>query len=233
MRTQFNHLYRLLALITTFWLLGMPPVSGLAKSSYYLSQQAPRSSAQYPIPEASKPCTADEAKWWQNLREASRDAVAARVESDGLMRRLSAGYRKGQTISAAEYALIKKKQEEEQAKLNADIESSTKRFIGLLREGKEKSYSVPIPDGRPMFLYTGRPNYTEEARQKKIEGKVDLRLSLEADGTVGEVQIVKGLGEGLDEQAIESMRQTLFLPAIRNGVFVQSRMGAYAEFNLR
>jgi TonB family protein len=165
--------------------------------------------------------------------EASRDAVTARVRNDELITHLSSGYRKGQVISVAEALLLKKKQEEEQAKLNADIESSTERFIGLLREGKEKSYSVPIPDGPPIFLYVGRPNYTEEARQKKIEGKVSVRLRLEADGTIDEIGVVSGLGDGLDEQAIESLRQILFLPAIRNGVFVQSRTGAYAEFNLR
>ncbi len=84
----------------------------------------------------------------------------------------------------------------------------------MLREGIEKSYSIPIPDRPPIFLYFGRPNYTEEARRKKIEGNVSVRLRLEADGTIGEVQVVSGLGEGLDEEAIKSMRQILFLPAI-------------------
>jgi TonB family protein len=50
------------------------------------------------------------------------------------------------------------------------------------------------------------PEYTEEARQARAEGIVVVQAIVRKDGTVGNCKIVKGLGYGLDEAAINNIR---------------------------
>jgi TonB family protein len=61
------------------------------------------------------------------------------------------------------------------------------------------------------------PQYTDAARQAKIQGTVVLRAVIRKDGTVDSVQVVQGLGYGLDESAASAMRRWKFLPATQNG----------------
>jgi len=61
------------------------------------------------------------------------------------------------------------------------------------------------------------PVYTEEARQKKIEGEVLLEVVLEATGRIHVVRVVHGLGHGLDDAAVRAAEQIRFKPAMRDG----------------
>ena len=230
MLSRVDHPHKIPAVLC---LLAMLLVSSFARSAYYSSPEIPQNYRQDPVPEATKPCSEDEAKWWKNIREAVRVAIAARSDLDHLENRLFSGYRVGQVITDEETSAINKRRKEEQTKLNADIESSTARFLGLLREGSEKSYRVPLDDRRPQLLYGGRPSYSEEARQKKIQGSVFFRVRIDADGTLGPVRVMRGLGHGLDESAVISMKRTLWLPAVKDGVFVQYWSAPEMEFNLR
>jgi protein TonB len=62
-------------------------------------------------------------------------------------------------------------------------------------------------------LYCPDPEYTEEARKTKLQGTVTLRVLVGADGRAGRVKIIKGLGLGLDERAMDTVRQWRFEPA--------------------
>lgn len=62
-----------------------------------------------------------------------------------------------------------------------------------------------------------RPSYTDEARQSGIQGDVILRVSFLSNGTIGKIDVVKGLGGGLTERAIQSARKITFEPVILNG----------------
>jgi TonB family protein len=68
-----------------------------------------------------------------------------------------------------------------------------------------------------VLLYKVRPNYTEEARKNKIQGIVVARILIGADGTVKKVQIVRGLPDGLNEEAIRAAYQMRFKPATKAG----------------
>ena len=57
------------------------------------------------------------------------------------------------------------------------------------------------------------PGYTEEALQKKIQGEVILEVIILKTGKVGLVRVLNGLSAGLNEQAVECVRQWLFEPA--------------------
>jgi len=68
--------------------------------------------------------------------------------------------------------------------------------------------------GYPQCLYCPNPTYTEEARKAKYQGTVLLRAIITTDGRATNIQVVKGLGLGLDERAIEAVRNWRFKPAI-------------------
>ncbi len=62
-----------------------------------------------------------------------------------------------------------------------------------------------------------RPEYTPEAKQLKIQGDVVLEVRFSADGRCHVIRVVRGLGHGLDEQAIRVAEETHFKPATRDG----------------
>jgi protein TonB len=66
---------------------------------------------------------------------------------------------------------------------------------------------------QPACLYCPEPPYTDEARKAKLQGSVTLRVLIGADGRATRIQLVKGLGMGLDEQAIQAIRAWHFAPA--------------------
>lgn len=61
------------------------------------------------------------------------------------------------------------------------------------------------------------PNYTEEARAKRIEGEVLLEVIFEATGRLRVLRVVKGLGHGLDDSAVRAAERIRFKPALRDG----------------
>jgi len=64
-----------------------------------------------------------------------------------------------------------------------------------------------------MCSYCPNPEYTEEARKGKLQGGVTVQVLIGADGTAKRIRIVKGLGMGLDERTIETIRRWRFVPA--------------------
>lgn len=75
-----------------------------------------------------------------------------------------------------------------------------------------------IKDGDATYRITIKPRalYTDEAREKNVQGTIRLMVGLGADKTVKHIMIIKSLGFGLDENAIHAARQIQFEPAIRN-----------------
>jgi TonB family protein len=62
-----------------------------------------------------------------------------------------------------------------------------------------------------------RPAYPETAAHADAEATVDVLVDVRADGEVGEVQIVRWAGYGLDESTVATVRQMHFFPAMKNG----------------
>lgn len=65
----------------------------------------------------------------------------------------------------------------------------------------------------PKCAYCPDPQYTDEAREAKVQGKVTLRVLVSADGRAAQIRIVQGIGLGLDERAAEAVRGWKFVPA--------------------
>lgn len=85
----------------------------------------------------------------------------------------------------------------------------------------------------PRLLREVRPNYTEEARQRGVEGDVVLEIVVRRDGTVGGIQTLQALGFGLDRLAVDAVRQWRFAPARRLGRPVDVIVEVAVEFKLR
>jgi protein TonB len=78
-----------------------------------------------------------------------------------------------------------------------------------------------------------KPDYTEEARRRGVEGDVILEIVVRSDGSVGDVKVLQGLGAGLDRRAADAVRQWRFSPARRLGVPVDVIVEVAVEFKLR
>jgi len=73
------------------------------------------------------------------------------------------------------------------------------------------SYSNAIT--LPTCVYCPDPQYTDEAREAKTQGRVTLRVLVGADGRASQIQVAQGIGMGLDDRAVQSVRTWKFTPA--------------------
>jgi protein TonB len=85
----------------------------------------------------------------------------------------------------------------------------------------------------PRLLREVKAQYTDDARQRNVTGAVVLEIVIKADGTVGDVKILRGLGSGLDERAVGAVRNWSFTPARRRGSPVDVIVEVEVEFSLR
>jgi periplasmic protein TonB len=85
----------------------------------------------------------------------------------------------------------------------------------------------------PEIIHEVKPDYTEEARRRNLAGDVVLEIVVRSDGRVGSVRVVQGLGAGLDQRAVDAVRQWRFSPARRLGTPVDVVVEVAVEFRLR
>ena len=69
----------------------------------------------------------------------------------------------------------------------------------------------------PVLIYKVEPQYSEEARKAKYQGTVVIWMIVDVDGLPHNIRVVKSVGLGLDERAVEAVRQWRFKPAMRLG----------------
>jgi protein TonB len=84
----------------------------------------------------------------------------------------------------------------------------------------------------PRPIYAPNPEYSKEARKAQLQGSVTLSAVVAADGTVHDVKVVRPLGKGLDEKAIEAVQHWRFTPAMKNGQPIDVRISLVVNFAL-
>ena len=84
----------------------------------------------------------------------------------------------------------------------------------------------------PKIAYRVEPQFTEEAKRNKWQGKVAIHVTIGTDGQAHDIKIVRPLGMGLDEQAIAAVRQWRFEPATKGGVAVPFETTFEVNFRL-
>jgi TonB family protein len=84
----------------------------------------------------------------------------------------------------------------------------------------------------PEPIFSPDPDYAEEARQAGFEGTAVLTIIIGTDGLVRRAAVVRALGKGLDEKAVEKVSTWRFKPAVRCGIPVAVEVRVEVEFSL-
>jgi len=104
---------------------------------------------------------------------------------------------------------------------------SEKVFASLFVEGITNSYSVPLED-RPSQVLVDPPVQIADLPLKP-NGTVRLSVEYRADGSIGEVKTLSGLGP-VDRRCIQAAMSVIFLPPVRDHKFVTQRQKAEYKF---
>jgi protein TonB len=84
---------------------------------------------------------------------------------------------------------------------------------------------------KPVVLYQVEPEFSEEARKAKFSGNVEVYLWVDTDGKPSHIKVVRGVGMGLDQKAMDAVRQYRFKPAMKDGKPVQ--VDLYVDVNFQ
>ena len=84
----------------------------------------------------------------------------------------------------------------------------------------------------PRPLATPDPEYTEQAREAKLQGVCVLGLIVGVDGKPRDIRVIRKLGMGLDEKAVAAIGQWTFAPATKDGTPVPVQISVQVRFKL-
>jgi TonB family protein len=102
-------------------------------------------------------------------------------------------------------------------------------------EVKDDHNSLTDLSGRvsqPVLLSSAEPRYTPLAREQKVNGSVLISLIVNVQGFPQNVQIIQGLGYGLDENAVAAVEQYRFKPAMLDGKPVAVELNVQVTFKI-
>jgi protein TonB len=83
----------------------------------------------------------------------------------------------------------------------------------------------------PTVLKSVDPEFSEEARKAKFSGNVEVYLWVDEQGNPSHIRVARGVGMGLDDKAVEAVRQYKFKPAMKNGKPV--KVDLYIDVNFQ
>jgi protein TonB len=84
---------------------------------------------------------------------------------------------------------------------------------------------------KPQVLYAPDAEFSEEARKAKFSGNVEVYLWVDENGSPSHIRVVRGVGMGLDQKAMEAVRQYKFKPAMKDGKPV--KVDLYIDVNFQ
>ncbi len=84
----------------------------------------------------------------------------------------------------------------------------------------------------PRQIYAPEPEFSEEARKAKYQGVCTLGLIVGTDGRPSNIRVLNSLGMGLDEKAIEAVKNWKFEPAMKDGHPVRVEIAVEVDFHL-
>jgi len=135
----------------------------------------------------------------------------------------------GQPVEAKVFVVV----ESIKGDVNSELELDTVPTQPAdLLPGEEVFKIDPHTMKAPKALYSPDPEYSEKARVAKYSGVGVLGVVVGSDGNPKTVWVSKKLGLGLDEKAIEAVRQWKFEPAMKNGQPVATAINVEVSFRL-
>lgn len=91
---------------------------------------------------------------------------------------------------------------------------------------------MPEPVGGLQNLYS-KINYPEMAKKKGVQGKVYVMAYVNQQGGVDDVKVVKGIGAGCDEAAVEGVKETKFTTGKNAGLPVKVKVSLSIVFKIK
>jgi TonB family protein len=98
--------------------------------------------------------------------------------------------------------------------------------------GQPPTYRPGNGVSAPQVTYSANPEYTDEARRAKFQGMCVVSLIVDANGMPQNVHVVRPLGKGLDEKAVEAVKKYRFKPAMYEGHAVAVEVNVEVNFRL-
>ena len=158
---------------------------------------------------------------WEHLVATAATAVDAEAQMLAELDRHAARYG---------VALLRAQEAESQERAAALVREVTV-IEPLLEEASEANDSAQQGFRPPLPYRRLRPIYPATAARAEAEATVDVLVEIRADGEVGDVEVVRWAGFGLDEATVATVRQMHFRPAERDGAPVPVR--ALLRYNFR
>lgn len=93
-------------------------------------------------------------------------------------------------------------------------------------------YTVGRGVSSPIPIYQVDPDYSDEARKAKWQGVVILSIEINERGLVQNPRVIRAIGLGLDEKAIEAVLKWRFRPGLKDGKPVTVRASVEVSFRL-
>lgn len=91
---------------------------------------------------------------------------------------------------------------------------------------------MPAPVGGLPAIYS-KVQYPDIAVKAGIQGKVFLLAFVDESGKVNDVKVLKGIGGGCDEAAIDAVKATKFSPGTNKGQPVKVKLSLTIQFKLK
>ena len=110
-------------------------------------------------------------------------------------------------------------------------------LIGEVESG-DRHGQVLLPSHRiegttePLLIRHVAPQYSEEARKAGFAGTVHLSVLIDASGSPSQIYVLRSLGMGLDEQALDAVKKWRFKPAFLDGQAIPSEVIVEVNFRL-
>jgi TonB family protein len=118
------------------------------------------------------------------------------------------------------------------AKAKVITENSDGLAFASLKAKLDEAQEASKLDRKPRVINHTIAKYTDDAREKGIEGTVVLRFTVDHDGIPQSIQIKRSVYPSLDQASIEAVREWRFEPAMKNGQPVSMWMEAEMDFRL-
>jgi TonB family protein len=163
------------------------------------------------------PSQAGQAQMWMAL---VREREHNPIEAEALYQRALAvedpASRDSTTTKELYARFLKDQGREEEA---APLSQSVLDFLKAVGAQQAKSSAAHIGAGitPPKVLSKVEPQYTDEGRAAQYQGAAVLSVDIGVDGVAHNIRITRGLGFGLDENAVTAVQQWRFQPAIKDG----------------
>jgi len=84
----------------------------------------------------------------------------------------------------------------------------------------------------PKPVFSPDPEYSKEAREAHLEGSCVLLVTVGTDGRVRDLKVVRSLGLGLNQKAMDALKRWVFQPAMNDGIAVAVQIAVEVSFQL-